>query len=172
MAWAETIAQISTGLIGVLGTLGGTMLANRHNRRDRQEQIERERHALLRSKAEELYAELTSVVDFAKQNISSALRSEYLQEDASTELVLPTERVEALIAIYFPSALPIFEQYEQDRIAQVAPLMEQIEEAAASHNTAQFRKAVTEATKAVGNSVAALNGRIRRHLNPEIAKLK
>ena len=108
-----TINAILQTLIGGLLALGGAMIGPFFQRRHERWRAEREDRHLLRDKAQELFDDLDRVIKESQTaSLSAALKLK--GDNVESTSVPDLGRIRAIAIIYFPSSLPLIENFEAE----------------------------------------------------------
>lgn len=98
-------------VVGGLLALGGVLIGPYFQRKHERWKAKREDQNILRAKAQELFDELDSII---RQSQEASLAAVARMQDAAVKAkpVPDLGRVRAIAAIYFPTSLPLIENFE------------------------------------------------------------
>lgn len=108
----EGVIQV---LVGGLIALAGAFVGPFFQRKHEKWRADRDDRAILRGKAEDLFDELDQFV--AKSQVASLAAVAKMQDDTVEAKQVPDlGRVRAIAAIYFPTALPLIDTFENENL--------------------------------------------------------
>lgn len=113
----EFLQPVVIAIVAGASALGGAYLGPFMQRNERQKEIDRADSAIIRDKAEEVFQELDRFLNDSRAASSGAMQ--WFQSDTydpPNDLKRPAdlERLQALIATYFPNAIPILDVFDDE----------------------------------------------------------
>ncbi|QUL38934.1 hypothetical protein [Erythrobacter sp. JK5] len=118
------VALVIVAAIGVIGTLAASFVSPFYQRAHEKWKAEREDQAILRDKAEELFDEIDSYVSGYQQASVSAV-ARLKDETVEVRGIPDLARIRSITAIYFPSAMPLVEDFEKQNRVLMTAIVEQ-----------------------------------------------
>lgn len=112
------LSTLVGGMLALVGAFVGPFFQRKHERW----LARREDHAVLRAKAEELFAELAVLT--AQSGQASVRTVERLRNESLDSIPLPDlNRIRSLSTVYYPKLLPHVTAFEEDRKAMFEKLL-------------------------------------------------